>query len=158
MPRRRPHRSSTSTLGGDHDGQGREARPVIGRWREIETTIEILARRKKNNPVLIGEPGVGKTAIVEGLAQAITNGDVPEVLRDKRLVELNVNSLVAGSRYRGEFEERIKQVLDEIVAPRTRSSFSSMNCTPLWVPGRVARVAWMPPMCSSRPSLAVSCI
>jgi ATP-dependent Clp protease ATP-binding subunit ClpC len=90
--------------------------PVIGRWREIETTIEILARRKKNNPVLIGEPGVGKTAIVEGLAQAITNGDVPEVLRDKRLVELNVNSLVAGSTYRGEFEERIKQVLDEIVA------------------------------------------
>ena len=90
--------------------------PVIGRWQEIETTIEILARRKKNNPVLIGEPGVGKTAIVEGLAQAITNGDVPEVLRDKRLVELNVNSLVAGSTYRGEFEERIKQVLDEIVA------------------------------------------
>ena len=90
--------------------------PVIGRWQEIETTIEILARRKKSNPVLIGEPGVGKTAIVEGLAQAITNGDVPEVLRDKRLVELNVNSLVAGSTYRGEFEERIKQVLDEIVA------------------------------------------
>ncbi len=90
--------------------------PVIGRWQEIETTIEILARRKKNNPVLIGEPGVGKTAIVEGLAQAITNGEVPEVLRDKRLVELNVNSLVAGSTYRGEFEERIKQVLDEIVA------------------------------------------
>jgi ATP-dependent Clp protease ATP-binding subunit ClpC len=90
--------------------------PVIGRWQEIETTIEILARRKKNNPVLIGEPGVGKTAIVEGLAQAITNGEVPDVLRDKRLVELNVNSLVAGSTYRGEFEERIKQVLDEIVA------------------------------------------
>ena len=90
--------------------------PVIGRWQEIETTIEILARRKKNNPVLIGEPGVGKTAIVEGLAQAIANGEVPEVLRDKRLVELNVNSLVAGSKYRGEFEERIKQVLDEIVA------------------------------------------
>ena len=90
--------------------------PVIGRSREIETTIEVLARRKKNNPALIGEPGVGKTAIVEGLAQRIAKGEVPEVLRDKRLVELNVNSLVAGSKYRGEFEERVKGVLDEIVA------------------------------------------
>jgi len=90
--------------------------PVIGRSQEIETTIEILARRKKNNPVPIGEPGVGKTAIVEGLAQRIVNGEVPEVLRDKRLVELNVNSLVAGAKYRGEFEERVKQVMDEITA------------------------------------------
>jgi ATP-dependent Clp protease ATP-binding subunit ClpC len=90
--------------------------PVIGRAKEIETTIEVLARRKKNNPVLIGEPGVGKTAIVEGLAQRIINGEVPEVLRDKRLIELNVNSLVAGAKYRGEFEERVKQVMDEIAA------------------------------------------
>jgi ATP-dependent Clp protease ATP-binding subunit ClpC len=90
--------------------------PVIGRAGEIETTIEVLARRKKNNPVLIGEPGVGKTAIVEGLAQRIVQDQVPEVLRNKRLVELNINSLVAGSKYRGEFEERVKQVLDEIVA------------------------------------------
>ena len=90
--------------------------PVIGRAKEIETTIEVLARRKKNNPVLIGEPGVGKTAIVEGLAQRIVQDQVPEVLRGKRLVELNVNSIVAGSKYRGEFEERVKQVLDEIVA------------------------------------------
>ncbi|MCX2699307.1 MULTISPECIES: ATP-dependent Clp protease ATP-binding subunit [Ochrobactrum] len=88
--------------------------PVIGRSKEIETTIEVLARRKKNNPVLIGEPGVGKTAIIEGLAQRILNGEVPEVLRDKRLIELNVNSLVAGAKYRGEFEERVKQVMDEI--------------------------------------------
>ena len=88
--------------------------PVIGRAQEIETAIEILARRKKNNPVLIGEPGVGKTAIVEGLAQRIVAGEVPEVLRDKRLVELNVNSVVAGAKYRGEFEERIKQVMEEI--------------------------------------------
>jgi ATP-dependent Clp protease ATP-binding subunit ClpC len=88
--------------------------PVIGRAKEIETTIEILARRKKNNPVLIGEPGVGKTAIVEGLAQRIAADEVPEVLRNKRLVELNINSMVAGSKYRGEFEERVKSVLDEV--------------------------------------------
>jgi ATP-dependent Clp protease ATP-binding subunit ClpC len=90
--------------------------PVIGRAREIETTIEVLARRKKNNPVLIGEPGVGKTAIVEGLAQRITTGEVPEALRDKRLVEVSVNAMVAGSKYRGEFEERVQQVLKEVAA------------------------------------------
>ena len=89
--------------------------PVIGRAEEIETAIEILSRRTKNNPVLIGEPGVGKTAIVEGLAQRIQNDEVPEVLRDRRIVELNLNALVAGSKYRGEFEDRIKHVVDEIV-------------------------------------------
>ncbi len=88
--------------------------PVIGRAKEIETTIEVLARRKKNNPVLIGDPGVGKTAIVEGLAQRIVAGEVPEALRDRRLVELSINSLVAGSKYRGEFEERVQQMLKEI--------------------------------------------
>lgn len=88
--------------------------PVIGRGDEIETTIEILSRRTKNNPVLIGEPGVGKTAIVEGLAQRIESEDVPEPLLNKRVMELNINSIVAGSKYRGEFEERIKTVLDEI--------------------------------------------
>jgi ATP-dependent Clp protease ATP-binding subunit ClpC len=90
--------------------------PVIGRAQEIETVIEILARRKKNNPVLIGEPGVGKTAIVEGLAQRSVAGEVPEVLRDKRLVELSITSLVAGTQYRGQFEERVKQLLDEVSA------------------------------------------
>ncbi|WP_176052390.1 AAA family ATPase [Paraburkholderia caribensis] len=94
--------------------------PVIGRSKETETLAEVLARRKKNNPVLIGEPGVGKTAIVEGLAQRMISGDVPETLREKRLVELNVNSLVAGSKYRGEFEERVKQVMDEIAAHKDR--------------------------------------
>lgn len=89
--------------------------PVIGRADEIETTIEILSRRTKNNPVLIGDPGVGKTAIVEGLAQRIVNEDVPEVLLGKRVVEFNITSIVAGSKYRGEFEERIKAVLDEII-------------------------------------------
>ncbi|MBX3492643.1 MAG: ATP-dependent Clp protease ATP-binding subunit [Parvibaculum sp.] len=88
--------------------------PVIGRAAEIETTIEILARRKKNNPVLIGEPGVGKTAIVEGLAQRIVENSVPEAIRGKRLVELNINSMVAGSKYRGEFEERVQRILKEI--------------------------------------------
>jgi len=88
--------------------------PIIGRATEIETTIEVLARRKKNNPVLIGEPGVGKTAIVEGLDQRIVGGEVPENLRNNRLVELSVNSLVAGSKYRGEFEERVQQILKEV--------------------------------------------
>ncbi|NEX48140.1 ATP-dependent Clp protease ATP-binding subunit [Pseudotabrizicola algicola] len=88
--------------------------PVIGRAAEIETTIEVLARRKKNNPVLIGEPGVGKTAIVEGLAQRIVEGSVPEAIRDKRLVELNINSMVAGAKYRGEFEERVQKILKEV--------------------------------------------
>ncbi len=87
---------------------------MIGRAREIETTIEVLARRKKNNPVLIGEPGVGKTAIVEGLAQRMVAGEVPEALRNKRLVELSINSMVAGSKYRGEFEERVQQILKEV--------------------------------------------
>ena len=89
--------------------------PVFGRAREIETTIEVLARRKKNNPVLIGDPGVGKTAIVEGLAQRILAGEVPEALADKRLIELNVNALVAGAKYRGEFEERVQDILKEIL-------------------------------------------
>lgn len=90
--------------------------PVIGRADEIETAIEVLSRRTKNNPVLIGEPGVGKTAIVEGLAQRILANEVPESLHGKRVVELSINSLVAGTKHRGDFEERMKQVLDEVMA------------------------------------------
>lgn len=93
-----------------------ELDPVIGRSKEIGMAIEVLARRSKNNPVLIGEPGVGKTAIVEGLAQRVASGDVPEAIEGKRFLELNVNAIVAGAKYRGEFEERIKTVIDEITA------------------------------------------
>ncbi|HLN12195.1 MAG TPA: ATP-dependent Clp protease ATP-binding subunit, partial [bacterium] len=88
--------------------------PVIGREREIERVIQVLSRRTKNNPALIGEPGVGKTAITEGLAQRIVRGDVPEVLRSKRVVQLDLAALVAGTKYRGEFEERMKKVMEEI--------------------------------------------
>ena len=88
--------------------------PVIGRTNEIERVMVVLSRRTKNNPVLIGEPGVGKTAVVEGLAQKINAGDVPETLKDKQVYSLDLGSMVAGSRYRGDFEERLKKVLKEI--------------------------------------------
>src|SRR4030081_759279 len=92
--------------------------PVIGRFKEIERVVQILSRRTKNNPALIGEPGVGKTAIVEGLAQRIASGDVPETLMGKRLLTLDVGSLVAGTKYRGEFEERLKKIIEEIRSSR----------------------------------------
>jgi ATP-dependent Clp protease ATP-binding subunit ClpC len=111
--------SGTPTLdefGRDLTAMAREGRidPVIGREQEIEQTVEVLSRRRKNNPVLIGEAGVGKTAIVEGIAAQIVEGDVPETLRGRRLIELDLTGMVAGTRYRGDFEERLSKVVDEI--------------------------------------------
>src|SRR5215208_5315833 len=112
-------KSSTPTLdeySRDLTEMAREGKldPVIGRAEEVETTIEVLSRRTKNNPVLIGEPGVGKTAIVEGIAQRIVNEEVPETLSDKRVLALDLSGLVAGTQYRGQFEERLKKVVDEV--------------------------------------------
>ena len=114
-------RSSTRTptvdqLGMDLTSAARQGKldPIVGRSTEIDRMIQILSRRTKNNPILIGEPGVGKTAIVEGLAHRITSGDVPETLQGKRLVTLDIGGLVAGTKYRGEFEERLKKVIDEL--------------------------------------------
>jgi ATP-dependent Clp protease ATP-binding subunit ClpC len=114
-----PGRSKTPTLDEfstnlTQSAQEQRLDPVVGREKEIERVVQILGRRTKNNPVLIGEPGVGKTAIAEGLAQRIVNGDVPEILSDKKIVQLDIGLLVAGTKYRGEFEERLKKVMDEI--------------------------------------------
>ena len=102
--------------------------PIVGRAKEIERVIQILSRRTKNNPVLIGEPGVGKTAIVEGLAQLIVEREVPDTLFDKRVVSLDLGSLIAGTKYRGQFEARLKGIMKEIMANEV-SLFTQINIT-----------------------------
>ena len=117
--------------------------------------VRFLSRRTKNNPALIGDPGVGKTAIVEGLAQRIVNGDVPEGLKHKRLVQLDMGALVAGAKYRGEFEERLKAVLKEITDGRRVVLFVDEMHTVVGAGAR--RAPWTPAICSSRCWRAASC-
>ncbi len=118
-PKNKSNQTNTPTLnqfGRDLTEMAREAKfdPIVGRDKEIERVIQILSRRTKNNPCLIGEPGVGKTAIAEGLAQKIVEGNIPEMLKDKRVFTLDISSMVAGAKYRGEFEERLKKAMDEV--------------------------------------------
>ena len=115
-PQRNDEESALKQFAIDLVGEAREGRldPVIGRDEEIRRVLQILSRRTKNNPILIGEPGTGKTAIVEGLAQRIVRGDVPDNLRDKRVYSLDMGALVAGAMYKGQFEDRLKSVVREV--------------------------------------------
>ena len=128
--------------------------PVVGREMEIERVIQVLSRRRKNNPALIGEPGVGKTAIVEGLAQRIVEGDTPKPLLRKRVLQLDVGSLVAGTMYRGQFEERLKRVIEELKASDTILFITRCIC---WWARDQPAAALTPPTSSSRLLLAVNC-
>ena len=138
------------------DAENGKLDPVIGRDEEIRRTIQVLSRRRKNNPVLIGDPGVGKTAIVEGIANRIVAGDVPEGIKGKRVMGLDIGGLLAGAKYRGEFEERLKAVLEEISAAEGEIILFITSCT-RWSARAVPREPSTPPTCSSRRSRAASC-
>ena len=125
--------------------------PVVGRVKEIERLAQILSRRKKNNPILIGEPGVGKSAIVEGLALRIVEKKVSRILFDKRVIALDMTAVVAGTKYRGQFEERIRSILNELKKVLT-SFFSSMKSPLLWEQV-LQRAQWMQPI-MLKPALA----
>jgi len=118
----RKAKPALSSFGKDLTAMAKQGQldPVIGREKEIDRVMRILSRRTKNNPVLLGDPGVGKTAIVEGLADRIVKGDVPEILRDKQIISLDLGGMVAGTKYRGEFEQRVKKILDEILAKKRK--------------------------------------
>jgi ATP-dependent Clp protease ATP-binding subunit ClpB len=120
--------------------------PVIGREDEIRRVMQVLSRRTKNNPVLIGEPGVGKTAIVEGLAQRIIRGDIPDQLKGKKLVAIDLGSMIAGTKFRGEFEDRLKAVVREIIDSNGEIICLSMSSTP-WSAPAPPKAPSMPPTC-----------
>jgi len=146
--------------GVDLTARAREGKidPVIGRDEEIRRTIQVLSRRTKNNPVLIGEPGVGKTAVVEGLARRIVEGDVPTSLEGKTLIALDLGAMVAGAKYRGEFEERLKAVLDEIKDSDGQIiTFIDELHTVVGAGAGGDWGPWMPATCSSPCSRAASC-
>lgn len=131
--------------------------PVIGRDEEIRRVLQILSRRTKNNPILIGEPGTGKTAIVEGLAQRIVRGDVPENLKDKQLYSLDMGALVAGAKYKGEFEERLKSVINEVTKSEGRIILSSMKYIPSWEQVE-AKALWMQQISLNQHWLVANCV